>query len=96
MKNLARCSMLFCIIGLSNTIFAQEWIPYQQNTQVLVEQRTIVEPVRYYQPVVYYQPVPYVIQQNMIVEKQCLFHRTQTVITRPVTYWIYQPVILYR
>jgi hypothetical protein len=48
------------------------------------------------QPVIVYQWVPYATQQNVIVEQQRLFCRTQTVITRPITQWVLQPVVIYR
>jgi hypothetical protein len=45
---------------------------------------------------VIYQWVPYAAQQNVVVEQHKLFCRTQTVVTRPYTQWIMQPVVIYR
>lgn len=95
MINLARCLVMFFVISLCNHTFADEWVAYRENFVPVIEQRVsyvVPQP----QPIVYYQLVPYVVQQNVIVEKQCFFHRTQTIVTRPVTQWIYQPVVIYR
>jgi len=94
MKNLARCFLILIIMSLSSKTYAQNWIPYQQVIQPAIEQPIVyvIQP----QPVVVYQWTPYIIQQNLIIEQQCLFRRTQTVINKPVTQWILQPVVLYR
>jgi len=89
MKVLARCLVVFFILGLSMDVYAQNWIPYQQPvvyTQNIVEQT-------YIQPVVVYNWVPYVIQQNIVVEQRCLFYKTQRIVTVPQTQWIYQPTV---
>lgn len=95
MTNTARCLLMFFVVSLCGNSFANEWVAYRENITPVVEQR-IVYTVPQIQPVVYYQPVPYVIQQNFIVERQCFFHRVQTVVTRPVIQYYYQPIILYR
>lgn len=81
------------LIGSSN-VYAQNWIPYQENIQPIVQPQVIY--VQQPQPVVVYQWVPYVIQQNLIVEQQRLFCKTQSIVTRPVTQWILQPIVVYR
>lgn len=95
MNNIARCFVMFFIISLCGQTFADEWIAYRENITHIVEPK-IDYIVPQYQPVIYYQPVPYVVYQNIIVEKQCFFHRTQTIVTKPVTQYYYQPVVLYR
>jgi hypothetical protein len=84
--------MLF-IMGVSSSIYAQEWVAYREIIQSPQTQMVyIYQP----QPVVIYQWVPYVVQQNVVVEQQRLFCRSQTAISRPVTQWVFQPVIIYR
>lgn len=95
MKILARCLIMFVVISLYHQTFADDWVSYRENYVPITEQK-ITYIIPQFQPVVYYQPIPYVIYQNIIVEKQCFLHRTQTVIARPVTQYYYQPVILYR
>lgn len=95
MKTLARCLVMFVVISLCGNSFADEWIPYRENYVPIIEPR-VTYIVPQYQPVVYYQPVPYVVYQNVVVENRCLFHRTQTLVTRPITQYYYQPVVLYR
>jgi hypothetical protein len=48
------------------------------------------------EPVIIYQWVPYVTQQNFVIEQQRLFCKKQTVITKPITQWVLQPVVIYR
>ena len=95
MRNIARCLLMFVVISLCNNTFANEWISYRENVTPVAEQR-LAYAVPQIQPVVYYQPMPYVVQQSFIVERQCFFHRVQTVVTRPVTQYYYQPIVLYR
>lgn len=87
MKTLARCCVMLFLMGVSSA-YAQEWIPYQQYAEPVYIQQP--------QPVIVHQYAPYIVQQNIVVEKRCLFVKTQTVVTRPVTQWIYQPVLIYR
>jgi len=83
--------MLF-LMGVSSNLYAQEWIPYQQYVEPIPQTVYVQQP----QPVLIYQYVPYTVQQNIVVEKRCLFVKTQTVVSRPVIQWIYQPVLIYR
>jgi hypothetical protein len=94
MKNLAICFVMWMLVGVGSNLYAQEWIPYQQDIQPVVQTQIVY--VQQPQPVVVYQWVPYVVQQNVIVEQQRLFCRTQTVVTRPYTQWIIQPMVIYR
>ena len=94
MKNLARCLVMLMLIGVGANGYAQEWIPYQEPIQPVVQTQVVY--VQQPQPVVVYQWVPYASQQNVIVEQQRLFCKTQTVISRPFTQWILQPVVVYR
>ena len=91
MYNLARCFVMLMIISVGSNLYAQEWIAYQEpvvQTQVVY----VYQP----QPVVVYQWVPYSVQQNVIIEQQRLFCRTQTIVSRPYTQWVIQPVVVYR
>jgi hypothetical protein len=94
MYNLARCFVMLMIISVGSNLYAQEWIAYQEPVQPVVQTQVVY--VQQPQPIVIYQWVPYVVQQNVIVEQQKLFCRTQTVVTRPYTQWIMQPVVIYR
>jgi len=94
MKNLARCLIVLVLAGVGSVANAQNWIPYQEPVQPVVQSQVIY--VQQTQPVIVYQWVPYVAQQNVIVEQQRLFCRTQTVITRPFTQWVLQPIVVYR
>jgi hypothetical protein len=90
MKNLARCLVILMLMGIGSNTYAQNWVPYQEVVQ------TPIVYVQQPQPVIVYQWVPYVSQQNFIVEQQRIFCRTQTVVTKPATQWILQPVVVYR
>jgi hypothetical protein len=82
---------MLMIISVGSNLYAQEWIAYQEpvvQTQVVY----VYQP----QPVVVYQWVPYSVQQNVIIEQQRLFCRTQTIVSRPYTQWVIQPVVVYR
>lgn len=93
MKNLARCFVLLFFITFVNNCYGQEWVAYQsQPIQQPVIQYTTPHP----QPVVVYQWIPVIVQQNVVIERYCLFHRTQTLTTVPVIRYVYQPVIIYR
>jgi len=94
MKNLARCLFMFMLISVGSNTYAQNWGPYQEQVQPTIQTQVVY--VHQPQPVVVYQWVPYVVQQNVIVEQQRLFCRTQTVVSRPYTQWIIQPVVIYR
>lgn len=94
MKNYARCLVMLMLIGLSSNLYAQNWIPYQEPIQPVVQTQVVY--VSQPQPVIVYQWVPYTVQQNVIVEQQRLFCRSQTVVTRPYTQWILQPVLINR
>ena len=93
MKNLALCFVMLMLIGVGSNVYAQEWIPYQPPVQPVVQTQVIY--VQQPQPVVIYQWIPYTIQQNVVVEQQRLFCRTQTVVSRPITQWVFQPVTFY-
>jgi hypothetical protein len=84
------------LISLSSNIYAQDWIPFQYVQPIQPVQQIQTTYVPQPQPVVIYQWVPYYAQQNFIVEQQRLFCRTQTIVTRPYTQWILQPVMVYR
>lgn len=93
MKNLARCLVILFMVSISSSLYAQEWVAYNPYFQTQPQiQMVYVQP----QPVVIYQWVPYSIQQNIVIEKRCLFHTNQIVSTRPITQWVLQPVIIYR
>jgi hypothetical protein len=94
MKNLARCFVMLMIMSVGSNLYAQNWIPYQEPIQPVVQTQVVY--VSQPQPVVVYRWVPYTVQQNVIVEQQRIFCRTQTVVTKPVTQWIFQPVVIYR
>lgn len=90
MKNLARCCVMLFLMGVSSA-YAQEWIAYQQYVEP-IPQTVYAQP----QPLVIYQWTPYTVQQNVVVEQRRLFCVNQTVISRPTTQWILQPVVIYR
>jgi len=94
MYNLARCFVMLMIMSVGSNLYAQEWIPYQQPIQPVVQTQVVY--VYQPQPVVVYQWVPYSVQQNVIIEQQRLFCRTQTIVSRPYTQWVIQPVVVYR
>jgi hypothetical protein len=94
MKNLARCLLMLMIMSVGSNLYAQNWIPYQETIQPVVQTQVVYVPQP--QPVVVYQWVPYVVQQNVVVEQQRIFCRTQTVVTKPFTQWILQPMVIYR
>jgi hypothetical protein len=85
---------MLMIMSVGLNIYAQEWIAYQEPVQPVVQTQVVY--VQQPQPIVIYQWVPYSIQQNVIVEQQKLFCKTQTVITRPIMQWVLQPVVIYR
>jgi hypothetical protein len=93
MKNLARCLFVILLISAGTNSYAQNWIPYQEPVQPVAPTQIVY--IQQPQPVVVYQWVPYVVQQNFIIEQQRLFCRTQTVVSRPYTQWIIQPVVVY-
>jgi hypothetical protein len=94
MKNLVKCFIVIMLMSVGSSLYAQNWIPYQEPIQPVVQTQVVY--VYQPQPVVIYQWVPYTVQQNVIVEQQRIFCRTQTVVTKPVTQWIFQPVVIYR
>lgn len=95
MKNIARCFVFLFMLIMAENCFAQEWIPFQYNTMYTAQQ--CCTQVQYQpQPIIVYQLVPQVIQQNIIVEKRCFFQVTQTVVTRPIVQYVYQPVVIYK
>ncbi len=85
---------MLMLINVGSNLYAQEWIPYQQPIQPVVQTQLVY--VYQPQPVVVYRWVPYSIQQNVIIEQQRLFCRTQTIVSRPYTQWVIQPVVVYR
>lgn len=98
MNSMLRYLSLVLALGFS-TSNAQEWIPYNPpQPQQYITQYPLMNYIYYPQPqpMVYYQPVPYISQQSYIVEKWCLFHRNQTVVSIPELRYYYQPYILYR
>jgi hypothetical protein len=94
MKNLVKCFIVIMLMSVGSSLYAQNWIPYQEPIQPVVQTQIVY--VSQPQPVVVYQWVPYVVQQNVVVEQQRIFCRTQTVVTKPFTQWILQPMVIYR
>ncbi len=94
MYNLARCFVMLMIMGVGSNLYAQQWIAYQEPIPPVSQTQVIY--VQQSQPVVVYQWVPYVSQQNFIVEQQRIFCKTQTVVSRPFTQWVIQPVVVYK
>lgn len=93
MKNFTRCLVILFLMGVSSNLYAQEWVAYSPYVQSQPPIQTIyVQP----QPVIIYQWVPYNVQQNLIVEQRRLFCVNQTIVSRPVTQWILQPIVIYR
>jgi len=86
--------LVFIFMGLESPSYAQEWISFQgyPQTQVVQQYVQVYQP----QPFLVYQLTPVVVQQNIIVEQKYLFCKKQTIITQPVTQWVYQPVIVYK
>ena len=89
----------FCCFAINTGANAQNWIPYQGYAISTTSQTTytypfIMQPVP--QPVVFYQWTPYVVPQTTIVEHQCLFLKTQKVVTEPVVQWFYVPTLIYK
>ena len=58
MKNLARCLVMLMIMSVGSNLYAQNWIPYQEPIQPVVQTQVVY--VSQPQPVVVYQWVPYV------------------------------------
>jgi hypothetical protein len=94
MKNLARCLIAILLISTGSNLYAQNWVSYQEPVQPTVPNQIVY--IQQSQPVVIYQWVPYIVQQNVVVEQQRLFCRTQTVITKPYIQWVLQPMVIYR
>ena len=96
-KVLARgcCTVLLAIV-ICNSVYAQDWIPYvnnhQQVVQTTVTQQTYIPP----QPVITYQYVSYITQQPVIIEQRCLLYRTQKIVYVPQVQYFYHPVLVYR
>ena len=82
------------LIGVGSNLYAQEWVAYQEPITPMAQTQIVY--VQQPQPVVVYQWIPYVSQQNVIIEQQRIFCKTQTVVTRPFTQWVLQPVVIYR
>jgi len=94
MYNLARCFVMLMLISVGSNLYAQEWVAYQEPVQPVVQTQIIY--VQQPQPVVIYQWVPYASQQNFVVEQQRIFCKTQTIVTRPFTQWVLQPIVIYK
>jgi hypothetical protein len=94
MKNLVICFVMLMLIGVGSNGYAQEWIAYQEPVQPVVQTQVVY--VQQHQPVVIYQWVPYTSQQNFVVEQQRIFCKTQTIVSRPFTQWVLQPMVVYR
>lgn len=93
MNNLARCLTTLLLISFGSSLYAQEWVAYNQYAQIQPQIQTIYVQS---QPVIVYQWVPYTVQQNVVVEQRRLFCVNQTVVSRPVVQWILQPMVIYR
>jgi hypothetical protein len=98
MKNFARCLIILFLINCVSTIHAQEWIPYVPEITIVEQTRTsyVSQPVYKPSPRVIYQYVPCTVYQNVVIENQYMFRKTQTVVSRPATQWILQPVVIYQ
>ena len=98
MKNFARCSVILFLMGISYSGYAQEWIPYVPETTVVEQTRTSYFSQPVYRPsaMIVYQYVPCAVYQNVVVENQYIFRKTQAVVSRPTTQWILQPMVIYR
>ncbi len=94
MTNLARCFVMLMLIGLGSNGYAGEWIAYQEPVQPVVQTQVVY--VQQPQPFVIYQWVPYTYHQNFVVEQQRIFCKTQTIVSRPFTQWVLQPIVVYR
>lgn len=94
MKKLIQSIIVFMLMSIASNLYAQNWIPYQENTHTIIPVQSVY--IYQPQPTIVYQWIPYVSQQNIIVEQQRLFCRTQTVVNRPFTQWVLQPVVVYR
>lgn len=94
MKNFARCFVIIFLMGVSSNLYAQEWIAYNHYVQPQPQVQTVY--IQQPQPVIVYQWTPYTVQQNVVVEQRRLFCVNQTVVSRPITQWILQPVVIYR
>jgi len=81
---------MLMLISVGSNVYAQNWVPYQG----VVQNQTVYVPQP--EPVIIYQWVPYVTQQNFVIQQQRVFCKTQTVVSRPFTQWVLQPVVIYR
>lgn len=90
------CTILIYSLLCTTSVYAQEWIAYQQLSPPVVQTTSVVHVLPSPQPVVIYQWVPYTTHQSVVVEQYCLFRRIQRITTQPVTQWIYQPIVVYR
>lgn len=90
MKTIARCFAVLIIATIGTSAYSQNWVPYQETIQTQVVY--VPQP----QPVIVYQWIPYSVQQNIVVEQQRFFCKTQTIISRPTTQWVLQPIVVYR
>jgi hypothetical protein len=99
MKNLARCFVLIAVTALCTNAYAQNWIPYQEYREPVFQTITTIQQYQVPtipQPIIVYQWTPYAVNQNIILEQRCLFHKTQKLISVPQTYWTLQPVMMYK
>jgi hypothetical protein len=94
MKNLVKCFIVIMLMSVGSSLYAQNWIPYQEPIQPIVQTQVIY--VSQPQPVVVYQWVPYAVQQNVVVEQRRLFCVNQTLVSRPTVQWILQPIVIYK
>lgn len=84
------------LISICSVVNAQEFIQQQIYSPPVV-QSNVVYPVSPAQnPIVVYQWVPYTVQENVVIEHYYMFRKTQTVVSRPIVRWVYQPVLIYR
>jgi hypothetical protein len=97
MIHLIKYLLFVTVVSFSGVVYAQNWIPYQNNPPQLVQQTVTQQSyVQQSQPVVYYQYVPYVVNQPTVIEERCWFHRTHKVVYVPQLQYFYQPVLIYR
>lgn len=74
-----------------------EWVPYNQ-PQVMVQEQIITttvvpEPPR---PVVVYQLTPQVVFEKVTIKHRFIFREFEETKIVPKTYWVQQPVIVYK
>jgi hypothetical protein len=90
--------IFFILASIGSTCYASgEWVPYNY-PQLMIQEQIVTTTIvpQPPQPQIVYQLVPHVVFEKVTIKHRFVFREFEETKVVPKTYWVNQPILIYR